>query len=359
MLAFFLPLLAATAWLSYNDFWGWGNHPYRFAIHLVFPLCGLAALGLTRGPKPFALLAGAWFGLMVAGTVADKASQWRGPERIQGFGDFTATFLPAVRAATADLPAESRILNFPEFAYPREMQLNTLLFSFSRRPGFIPDYRYLLDRERYFNRLGVFCSLFPGYPAEDLNLGQRRACAENLSPPADLVTVRDARLRTGVVSLYGLDLAASLAPPFSRDLVRAEKEYGWELLLEQGGRRRLVRLSRPDLPGLARLGRLREGRNIQIVPFDLASGGDHVLVLGGRRLRERVSRVCVDGSECPEGEWRDNWVVIDMPLREGPHELLLQGSGSDPGGERDILYFVAIVERTHAVDYLDLPVGSR
>ena len=34
--------LAANAFLAVNHLWGWSNHPYRYAIHLLFPLTILA-----------------------------------------------------------------------------------------------------------------------------------------------------------------------------------------------------------------------------------------------------------------------------------------------------------------------------
>ena len=55
-------LLAATAFLAVNHLWHWGNHPYRFAIHLLFPLAILAALGLRDAPRPLAAILGAWLG---------------------------------------------------------------------------------------------------------------------------------------------------------------------------------------------------------------------------------------------------------------------------------------------------------
>jgi hypothetical protein len=55
-------LLASTAFLAVNHLWHWGNHPYRFAIHLLFPLAILAALGLRDAPRPLATILSAWLG---------------------------------------------------------------------------------------------------------------------------------------------------------------------------------------------------------------------------------------------------------------------------------------------------------
>jgi hypothetical protein len=36
----------STGFLAPNHLWHWFNHPYRFAIHMIFPLGILAALWL-------------------------------------------------------------------------------------------------------------------------------------------------------------------------------------------------------------------------------------------------------------------------------------------------------------------------
>jgi hypothetical protein len=46
--------------------------------------------------------------------------------------------------------------------------------------------------------------------------------------------------------------------------------------------------------------------------------------------------------------------VFYAQLRAGRHERLLGRAGREPGSERDVLYFVPIVERQVAADYLDL-----
>ncbi len=50
--------LAATAFLAINHVWHWGNHPYRYAINLLFPLTILGALGLRDAPRPLAAVFG-------------------------------------------------------------------------------------------------------------------------------------------------------------------------------------------------------------------------------------------------------------------------------------------------------------
>jgi hypothetical protein len=359
VLAFFGSLLTVTLFLSYNHTWGWNNHPYRFAINLAFPLCGLAALGLTRGPRRLALVAAVWLGAIVAMNVAGLASSATTHGQSEVLGANTAEFLAKIREVTGESPSDTTLLNPPEYDYSRGVRENTLLFSYSRRPGLVPDYRYLLDREPYFNRLALFCFLFPEYPAVDAHLASRRACDEPLDPPGDLVTLREARLRTAILPVYGVRYAAALGTPFSEHLAHSEAQYGWEVIAEFGRKRRLVRCDAPNLPGLARLERLREGPLGQILRFQVSGTGNHIFVLGGRRLRERVGHMRLDGHEAPEAVWRDNWSVFDAPLQAGTHELVLARAGPEPGGERDVLYFVTIVEQRLAANYLALAGGPR
>jgi hypothetical protein len=82
-------------------------------------------------------------------------------------------------------------------------------------------------------------------------------------------------------------------------------------------------------------------------------------VLGARRLRERVGHLRLEGNEAPEVAWRDNWSVFEAPLQAGTHELALERARREPGGERDVLYFVAIVEKRLAANYLALAGGPQ
>ena len=353
-LVFLGSLLAATACLSLNQLWGWNNHPYRFAINLIFPLCGLAALGLTRGPRRPAFVAGAWLGSIVVLNVARLASGAGSPVALYGGSAGTAEFLATVREVTAASPPDTRLLNPPEYDYPHGVAANAMLFSYSRRPGFIPDYRYLLGNTRYFNRLALFCFLFPDFPAVDVHLRDRHACDEDLAPPQDLFRLRETRLRASILPVYGLRYAVALGNPFSGSLASSEARHGWKLLAELGHRRRLVQLDAPDLPGLARMQPLREDALGQAFPFDVERDGDYLFGLGGRSLRERVDHVSLDGQDVAEGVWRGNWALLRAPLHAGKHELLLARAGRDAASGRDVLYFITIVERRFAARYLEL-----
>ena len=346
-------VLGATAFLAVNHLWSWGNHPYRFAIDLLFPLAVLAALGLRHAPRAAALPLALW---IFGGLVANVAGFARGPRLYVSAPPVlptTARFLKDVRDTTAAAGPSARILNPPEFFYPFGLTQNALLFNYARVPGFIPDYRYLLSRERYFNRLGLFCFLFPGFPAFDHHL-DRRACTETLEPPPGFLAMREPRLRAAILPAYGIAFAAASGPPFGPYLAEAQTRYGWPTLAEGDERRRLVRVGPPDLPGLAAFTRATdEGRS---VGFRTAAAGPHVVVLGGRGLDRRAPRVLVDGQELA-GRREGNWAVLRGQILAGDHRLDLPPPGLDRDGERDVLFFAAVVHARWAEEYLGLPTS--
>ena len=347
-------LLASTAFLAVNHLWHWGNHPYRFAIHLLFPLAILAALGLRDAPRPLAAILGAWLGavcLFDAGSFAlgrPVAVRFRvaDPER--------AAFLATVRAVTSrEEDTGARLLGPVELTYPRGLVQATTLMNYSRLRTFVPDYRHVLWRERYYNRVGLFCFLFPGYPSDDYPFG-RRACDEALDPEPGLVEIRDPRLRTAILPVYRIGFAAALGKPFSAHLEQAGPRYGWPVVT-RAGHAILVRTDTAALPGLARLS---PGAS---TPATFAIGvmpdvpGPHLVILGGRGLATRAPRIDLDGRPLEKGRRSPNWAVFEAELSAGAHVLELPSheGGPDPGA--DYLYFAAVVRRDVAERYLGAP----
>jgi hypothetical protein len=354
VLGWLVSILGATFLFSQNHLWNWGNHPYRFAIHLLFPLALLAVLGLRDAGR----LARAVLGLWILGVIVYDVGRFATGHRLYAKATpvqaSTGDFLRRIRILATGAGGQS-ILNPPEFYYPYGLTQNALVFNYSNVPGFIPDYRYLLARERYFNRLGVFCFLFPGYPASDHHLN-RRACDEPLDPPASLVSIREPRLRAAILPVYGITFAAASGNPFGEHLAAAQAAYGWATVTEGDDRRRLVRTDAPRLPGLAVLARgSAEGRTI---PFTTSDAGPHLLVLGGRALDRRAPRVLVDGREVT-GRREGNWALLRDELRAGEHRLELPAPGIDRDGERDVIYFLAIVHASSAGGYLEGMPGAR
>jgi hypothetical protein len=349
--------LAATAFLALNHLWGWGNHPYRYAIHLLFPLAILAAIGLRDAPRPFALLVGAWLSAIcllnawnfAAGRPVTVRFRVAEPER--------ARFLGTVRDVTAREAARGvRLLPPVELTYPRGLVQAAMLMNYARIPAFIPDYRHVLWPERYHNRMGLYCFLFPGYPHQDYPFGWR-ACDEALDPDPSLVAILEPRLRAGILPVYRIGFAAAPAKPFSNLLKDASPRYGWPIVV-QTDNAAFVRTDVAALPGVARLA-LGEAAGAQLqVRVEPERPGPHVVVLGGRFLERRAPRVVLDGRPLEGGARRGNWAVFTTELAAGPHMLELPSLAEGPDPAADYLYFAAVVSRELASAYLALGAGT-
>ena len=121
------------------------------------------ALGIRHGPRRLALPLAAWIVVVI---LWNSWSFLTGDRIWVNFRVGTpeqAAFLEQVRATTAAFEDTGlRILTSPEVDYPRGVYQTAVLMNYSRIPAFVPDYRHLLWPERYYNRMGVFCFLFPG-----------------------------------------------------------------------------------------------------------------------------------------------------------------------------------------------------
>ena len=347
-------LVVSTCFLALNHLWHWFNHPYRFAIHMIFPLAILAALGLRHGPRRLAAVLGVWLAVVcgldayqfVAGPRAFVNFHAAEPER--------AAFLAAVRDVTArDEGSGRRILNPAEIDYPRGVAQSAMLMNYSRIPGFIPDYRHVLWRARYENRMGVFCFLFPGYPNADHPFG-RHACEEDLDPDPVVLELLDPRLRSGILPVYGIAFAGAPAKPFATAVKDASARYGW-LLVAQADNAALARADVARLPGVARIVAAASRDGTLSIRLGVEQAGPQLLVLGGRRLAERAPAPSLDGRTLDGCRRSANWAACPVEVAAGAHTLELPSleSGADP--QADYLYFLALLERRLAGRYVRGP----
>lgn len=344
-------LLASTAFLAVNHLWHWGNHPYRFAIHLLFPLAILAAFGLRDAPRPLAAVLGAWLGAVCVFDAGSFALGRAWAVRFRVAEPERAAFLATVREVTSrEEGGGARLLAPLELSYPRGLVQLTTLMNYSRIRTFVPDYRHVLWRERYYNRVGLFCFLFPGYPSEDYPFG-RRACDETLDPEPEIVTIRDPRLRTAILPVYRVGFAAGLGKPFSSHLEEAGPRYEWPVVA-RAGNGLFLRTDAVHLPGLARLAPVASAPSTLQIGVTPDAPGPHLVVLGGRRLAPRAPRVLLDGRPLEDGRRSPNWAVFDTDLSAGAHVLELPSHEGGPDPEADYLYFAAVVRRDVADRYL-------
>ena len=266
-----------------------------------------------------------------------------------------AAFLATVREVTSrEEGTGARLLAPVELTYPRGLVQATTLMNYSRLRTFVPDYRHVLWRERYYNRVGLFCFLFPGYPSEDYPFG-RRACDETLDPEPELVTIRDPRLRTAILPVYRIGYAAALGKPFSGHLEQAGPRYGWPVVTRAGnGVLAAHGPAAPARPRATRAGAPPPPRRFTIGVTPDAPG-PHLVVLGGRRLATRAPRVLLDGRPLENGRRSPNWAVFEADLSAGAHVLELPSHEGGPDPEADYLYFAAVVRRDVAERYLEVP----
>jgi hypothetical protein len=353
VLTWLAALVLSTGFLSLNHIWHWYNHPYRFAIHMLFPLGVLAALGLRRGPRRLSAPLGLWL-LAVCGWDAYRVLAGPRIVNFRAAEPERAAFLSTVRTVTAgDEGRGSRILNPPEIGYPRGVVQSAMLMNYSRIPGFVPDYRHVLWRARYENRMGVFCFLFPGYANSDHPFG-RRACEERLDPDPALVELLEPRLRTGILPVYAITLAGAPAKPFSNAVKAASLRYGWPVLA-QTDNAALARTLAAELPGVAGVAGASSRAGTLTIHMRVTEAGPQVLLLAGRRLTERAPSIVLDG-RILDGCRRDaNWAVCttEAPAGAAVIELPSLRSGSNP--EADYLYFLALVHREKLGRYVRLP----
>jgi hypothetical protein len=318
---------------------------------MLFPLAILAALGLRDAPRSLAAILGAWLGAVCVFDTGSFALGHPTAVRFRVADPERAAFLATIREVTSrEEGGGARLLVPVELTYPRGLVQATTLMNYSRIRAFVPDYRHLLWRERYYNRVALFCFLFPGYPSEDYPFG-RRACDEALDPEPELVTIRDPRLRTAILPVYRIGYAAALGKPFSSHLERVGPSYEWPVVT-RAGNGVFLRTDPPNLPGLARLTRLASSPATFQIGVTPDAPGPHLVVLGGRQLAGRAPRVLLDGRSLESGRRSPNWAVFEVDLSAGAHvlELPSHDDGPDPGS--DYLYFAAVVRRDAAERYV-------
>jgi hypothetical protein len=346
-------MLAGTFFLAFNQVWRWDNHPYRFAIHLIFPLGILAALGLRGGPPRLTVPLSAWIVVVLLGNSWSFLTGDRIWVNFRVGTPEQAAFLGRVRAATAAFEGTGlRILTSPEIDYPRGVFQTAVLMNYSRIPAFVPDYRHLLWPERYYNRMGLFCFLFPGFPNTDLPFG-RHACDEALDPDPEVLEILDPRLKTSILPVYSIALAGATGKPFARFLAQTHADYGWPVLAENESQE-LLRTEVTPLPGVARLGHGRYGPDGLDLEFEVTEPGPQIVILGGRGLADRARLLEIDGHELGGALRLGNWARGRVDLPAGPHRLHLAWHKPDYVLESDYLYFAGVIQEGGAGRYLRL-----
>ena len=247
-----------------------------------------------------------------------------------------------------------RLLPPVELTYPRGLVQAAMLMNYSRIPAFIPDYRHVLWPERYHNRMGLFCFLFPGYPNQDYPFGWR-ACDEELDPDPELVTILDPRLKTEILPRLPDRLRRGARRSRSRTTSRRRApRYGWPMLVRDRQRRLRPHGRRRRCPASRGSPRAARTASCCAIRVETDARGPHVVILGGRRLeRARPAASSSTAGRSSTAGAAATGPSSTAELAAGPHVLELPSleAGADP--EADYLYFAAVVQpRRWPADYV-------
>jgi hypothetical protein len=343
-------MVLANMFLGFNHLWNWHNHPYRFTIHLLFPLSVLLTVGLTHAHRWLRCAVYLWLLVTILANVALYVTGSRRYVNFEVYSEERTGFLRNVDRATRTSASDTWLLTAPEFEYPQGVSRAAALLNFSRIPAFLPDYRYQLALERYANRLALFCYLFPAFPAFDLHNG-RRGCSEALDPPETFARVLSPALKNGALISSGIRWVASLDGPFDPMLMQTAAALGWSPLAEATNAHLFDITNVIELDGVARLGRGAYQNDAYELSFRPARPGPHLVVVGGRALRHAASTPLVNGTllqELQRNEKPANWAIYRADLGEGEHQLRV------PGASPDCIYFIAIIHEESAATHLAL-----
>lgn len=361
LLIWVFSLILATLILSYNNFVGWGNHPYRFAILLLMPLMIAAAVGIyygySRGGrwKIISVFLALWFTITIVLNINDVFQDRRIYDNPASGTQEQYDFLKQVEKNTV---GGDVLLTAPEFGYASGVVQTAMLLNYSKSRGFIPDYRYLLQRERYSNRLKLFCFFFPSYPHYDLHTGLKACEHEDGTihlENGNTVEIKDNQIKNSILPVYGIKHLASLGEPFTTFIKQQADSFKWKILSNSAGT-----LAQPALVTLAGVATFEKGQYHAegfTAKFNITKAGENVLIVAGNHLRENVNEIVIDGQK-QQTLYQDNAVILAKNnLSVGEHELVINSnysSGNDYRSKSDYIYFLNMIHESDVEKYLSL-----
>jgi len=345
--------LLATLVLSYNNFVGWGNHPYRFAIHLLMPLMIAAAVGIYYGYvqggkwKIISVFLAIWFTLTIVLNVNDVFQNRRPYDNPVSETQEQYNFFKQVESNTA---SGNYILTAPEgegYNYPSGTVQTAKLLNYSKARSFIPDFRYLISKGRYLNRIALFCFLFPSYSYCDARTAFGTIPMEN----GEYLKIKDNQIKNSILQVYGIKHFASLGEPFTTLINHQADSFKWKILTSTPSGT-LAQSSPITLTGVATFEKGQYHAEGFTVNFEVAKAGSHVLVAAGNNFNKNVGEVQIDGKP-QKVSYQDNSVILlKTPLTAGKHELFL--SSTHPNNPYDYIYFVNFIHENDFDNYLTM-----
>lgn len=354
--------ILATFMLSYNNFLGWGNHPYRFAISLLVPLMIASAVGIYYGYiqggklRLISVLLTIWFATTMALNVNDVFHDrrlWDNP--ITGTKPMY-DFLKQVKSETKD---DRYILSAPEFDYPTGTIQTALLLNYTDARGYLPDSRYLLHNEKYMNRLKIFCFFFPSYPHKDLNT-ELNACKneDGLIHQDDdnFLKIKEPQLKNSILQIYGIEHIVSLGEHFTPILAQYIQRYKWDIK-SSSSHGFIVQPSPLALAGVATFEKGEYTPAGFMVTFTVNKSGNNVLLLAGNHLQQNVYEVLIDDQPQSLLVKTDSLLIAAKDLSVGKHSLTITSAypgSSDYKTKNDFIYFLNVIHQNDFEKYISI-----
>ncbi len=319
---FLLVFCGTTLALSQGYLFGFTNHPYRFAVNLIFPLSIVLALvvrmGVTQNFAPksvrvTAILIGIWTSISILKLLIALSGQIPIAKKIWGTtyvrnslaepAAETVSFLNEMRHETEG-KAGTRLLIAPEYEHSNGKVINSLgadrsgvLLSYSHIPGFLPDTRYILWPDLVRDRFNLFCSLFPEFPHRD-NHDQRFCTFGTVNVGTrdgkNLLHLVDPGAAGDIAPVYGLSLAADLSGKLTAIAAKRAPLYGWSSIAEGGGGA-LYRIKAPAGTERLVIEVSAFTSPIWTIPFTAEKSEPHRIFAAGENAAQRIRSVHVDG----------------------------------------------------------------
>ena len=350
LLIWVLSILLATFILSYNNFVGWGNHPYRFAILLLMPLMIAAAVGIYYGYmkrgiwKVVSVFLAIWFILTIVLNINDVFQNRRPYDNCVSGTQEQYDFLKQVKNNT--VAGNDILLTAPEI----RVNQAAMLLNYSKERGFIPDNRYILHKERYINRMKLFYFLFPSYPHPDQRAGCKPCENEDGVIHLGNILIKDKQIQHSILQVYGIKHIASLGEPFATIINRQADSFKWQILNNTPSGI-LVQVSPVTLPGVATFQRGQYHEKYFTVRFNLTKAGENILIVGGNHLSENINSIFVDKQK-QTILYRDNSLLLTRKdLAKGEHELTITSTRLN---SEDYIYFLNVIHQNDFDKYLSI-----
>lgn len=197
-------VVVCTLAFGFGQLFGFYNHQYRFVINLCFGLFLIAPLAilklnefqfwnvplssLRKGQQIKWLPVFVIFSLGILFAILLALSAYRDVMIQTGHADkvtklgynmkyFNVNYASKSESlflhALSSLPSRERVMLPPEDAYPRRLFHNAIILGTGDFRAFIPDYRYLVDKKSYKDRVFVYCSIFTNYQHLDAHYNDR------------------------------------------------------------------------------------------------------------------------------------------------------------------------------------------